>query len=168
VTGAALLLGLVTAERIAELAIARRNTTALLRAGAQEIAPGHYPAIVALHALWLAALWILGRDQPIQIFWIAAFIALQILRAWVLFTLGRRWTTRILVLPGAPLVARGPYLFLNHPNYVVVIGEIAALPLCLGLNFVAVVFSAANAIILAIRIRAEDAALSGARGVAQI
>ncbi len=80
-------------------------------------------------------------------------------------TLGSRWTTRIIVLPGAPLVSNGPYRILSHPNYLVVVGEIAALPLCLGLPWLALIFSAANAILLSIRIRAETNALTGSRCV---
>ena len=90
---------------------------------------------------------------------------MQVLRIWILTTLGPRWTTRIIVLPGAPLVANGPYRFLSHPNYLVVIGEIAALPLCLGLPWLALVFSIANAGILSLRVRAENAALIGLRYV---
>ena len=160
-TGAVLLLALVTAERLAELWWARRNTARLLAQGAVEHAPGHYPLIVALHALWLAGLWILGWDRPIVIGWLVVFIALQAARLWVLATLGERWTTRIIVLPGAALVRRGPYRFVSHPNYLVVAGEIAVLPLCLGLAWYAVIFSLANAAVLAIRIRAESAALAG-------
>ena len=129
--------------------------------GAIEVAPGHYPAIVLLHALWLASLWIFGASAQIDPVWLAVFLALQVLRVWILTTLGRRWTTRIIVLPGAPLVSNGPYRFVSHPNYLVVIGEIAALPLCLGLPWLALVFSAANAVLLSIRIRAENAALTG-------
>ena len=160
-TGAVLLLALVTAERLAELWWARRNTARLLAQGAVEHAPGHYPLIMALHALWLAGLWILGWDRPIVIGWLVVFIALQAARLWVLATLGERWTTRIIVLPGAALVRRGPYRFVSHPNYLVVAGEIAVLPLCLGLAWYAVIFSLANAAVLAIRIRAESAALAG-------
>jgi methyltransferase len=94
------------------------------------------------------------------------FLALQVLRSWVLLTLGRRWTTRIIVLPGTPLVATGPYRLLSHPNYAVVVCEIAVLPLCLGLPWYAMVFSVANATILVVRIRAENAALIGLRDVA--
>ncbi len=158
-TAAALLLALVTVGRLGELVIARRNTVALLRLGAVEIAPGHYPAIVALHAAWLAALWIYGSGQPLNAFWLSAFVALQGARIWVLTTLGSRWTTRIIVQPGESLIARGPYRFVSHPNYIVVIGEIAVLPLCLGLPWVALVFSVLNAGALAIRIRAENAGL---------
>ena len=158
-TPAALLLGLVTLERVAELALARRNTQMLLRQGAVEHASGHYPLIVLLHAAWLAALWLWGREQPVSLPWLAAFLLLQALRVWVLATLGPRWTTRIIVKPGAPLVARGPYQWFSHPNYLVVVGEIAVLPLCLGLHELALAFSLANAAVLTVRIRAENAAL---------
>jgi methyltransferase len=160
-TPAALLLGLVTAERIAELFLARRNTAALLAKGAVEIAPQHYPAIVLMHVLWLANLWVFGAASAINPAWLAVFLSLQVLRAWTLMTLGPRWTTRIIILPGAPLVTNGPYRILSHPNYLVVVGEIAVLPLCLGLPWLALVFSAANAILLWIRIRAETIALTG-------
>jgi methyltransferase len=161
VTPAALLLAAVTAERIAELFLARRNTAALLKKGAVEVAPQHYPAIVLMHALWLASLWILGATRVINPAWLAVFLSLQGLRAWTLMTLGPRWTTRIIILPGAPLVTNGPYRIVSHPNYLVVVGEIAVLPLCLGLPWLALVFSAANAILLWIRIRAETSALTG-------
>lgn len=162
-TAAVLLLALVTAERLAELCLARRNTAALVAKGAFEAAPGHYPLIVLLHACWLAGLWLFGWGHPLHPVWLAIFVGLQGLRVWVLASLGERWTTRIIILPGAPLVRRGPYRFLSHPNYLVVIGEIAVLPLCLGLIWYAVVFSVANGILLFIRIRAENLALS-ARG----
>lgn len=158
-TPAALLLTLVTLERLAELWLARRNTRALLAQGAVEFAPGHYPLIVLLHALWLAGLWLLGWQQPVGTVWLVVFLLLQVLRVWVLATLGPRWTTRIIVQPGLPLVATGPYRLLSHPNYVVVVGEIAVLPLCLGLPWYALAFSIANAAVLTIRIRAENAAL---------
>jgi methyltransferase len=159
VTPAILLLGAVTAGRLAELLLARVNTRALKARGAHEAAAGHYPFIVALHAIWLASLWIFGWEQQIHPAWLAVFLALQLLRIWVLTTLGDRWTTRIMVLPGAPLVSNGPYRFMSHPNYVVVCGEIAALPLCLGLPWLALLFSLANALILSVRVRAENVAL---------
>lgn len=160
-TPAAVLLALVTLERLAELWLARRNTRALLAGGAVERAPGHYPLIVLLHAAWLASLWFFGWGSALNTFWLVLFLLLQILRVWVLMTLGPRWTTRIIVTPGLPLVRTGPYRFLSHPNYVVVVGEIAVLPLCLGLPWLALAFSLANAAVLAIRIRAENAALTG-------
>ena len=161
-TAAALLLGAVTAERIAELCLAHRNTATLIAKGALE---GHYPAIVLMHALWLAGLWIFGATHLLSPIWLAIFLSLQVLRVWILMTLGPRWTTRIIILPGAPLVSNCPYRIFSHPNYLVVVGEIATLPLCLGLSWLALVFSGANAIILLIRVRAENAALIGSRHV---
>ena len=164
-TPAVLLLTLVTIERLGELWIARRHTIALLARGAHEVAPGHYPAIVLLHAFWLSGLWVIGSAAPIDSGWLAIFLALQIVRFWVMITLGKRWTTRIIVLPHAPLITTGPYRFLSHPNYLVVIGEIAVLPLCLQLPWYALAFSVANIAVLAIRIRAEHEALHGRRAI---
>jgi methyltransferase len=154
-----LILALVTLQRVGELWLANRNTRRLLSQGAREHAPGHYPLIVAVHALWLATLWWFGLDRPLDIFWLAMFVIVEIARIWVLASLGPRWTTRIIVLPEAPLVRRGPYRFVNHPNYLVVIAEIVVLPLVFGLWPVALLFSALNVAALAIRIRAENAAL---------
>jgi methyltransferase len=156
------LLTFVTAQRLSELVIARRNTTALFARGAREIAPDHYPYMVALHTGWLAGLWMLATGQPVQLFWFGLFMLLQVLRLWVLTTLGERWTTRIIILPGAPLVEGGPYRFFKHPNYMIVIGEIAALPLAFGMPLYALVFSLLNAAVLTVRIRAENAALKSA------
>ena len=152
-------LALVTLQRAGELWLSNRNTRRLLAQGAREYAPGHYPLIVAIHVLWLAALWWLAPSRPIDVFWLALFVLLELKRLWVLVTLGPRWTTRIVVLPDAPLVRGGPYRFLNHPNYWVVIGEIAVLPLVFGLWLVALVFTLLNAAVLTIRIRAENRAL---------
>jgi Uncharacterized protein conserved in bacteria len=162
VTFATLLLAFVTLERLGELWLARLNTRALLARGAFEAGAGHYPAIVLLHGAWLATLWVVGWNAPVDAGWLTVFAAFQVLRFWVLASLGGRWTTRIIVLPGAPLVTRGPYRFLAHPNYVVVVGEIAVLPLTLGQPVVAVLFSLANAVLLAIRIRCESTALRAA------
>jgi methyltransferase len=118
---------------------------------------------VALHASWLAALWWLAPSQPIAPLWLVLFFLIEIGRLWVLASLGERWTTRIIVLPGAPLVRRGPYRFVDHPNYVVVVAEIAVLPLVFGLWQIALPFSLLNAVILAIRIREENRALSAFR-----
>ena len=156
------LLTFVTAQRLSELVIARRNTMALFAKGGREIAPDHYPYMVALHTGWLAGLWMLATGQPVQLFWFGLFMLLQVLRLWVLTTLGERWTTRIIILPGAPLVEGGPYRFFKHPNYMIVIGEIAALPLAFGMPLYALVFSLLNAAVLTVRIRAENAALKSA------
>ena len=154
------ILAFVTFQRLAELVLARQNTAKLLAMGAREYAPGHYPLIVAVHTLWLAALWWLAPGRPIHWPLFILFVLLQLGRVWVLRTLGPRWTTRIIVLPGAPLVTGGPFRFVSHPNYLVVIGEIAVLPLVFGLWQVAALFTVLNALVLAIRIRAENRALS--------
>jgi methyltransferase len=152
-------LALVTLQRLAELVLARRNTRALLARGAVEVAPGHYPAIVGLHAAWLLGLWLLAPAREPSLPLLAVFLLLQVGRGWVLASLGERWTTRIMVLPGAPLVQSGPYRYVAHPNYIVVAGEILVLPLAFGLTAFALVFSALNASALWVRIRAESAAL---------
>ena len=162
-TAAMWLLAFVTAERLGELVVARRNTAALLAAGGYEVGASHYPFIVVLHATWLVGLWVLGSDNALQWGWVAVFAILQVLRFWTLFTIGRRWTTRIIVVPGETLVARGPFRFFPHPNYAVVVGEIAVLPLCLGLPWFALVFTVLNAAMLYVRINAESAALAEAR-----
>ena len=155
------IMAFVTAQRLAELGIAKQNTDRLLAMGAREYAPGHYPLIVAVHMSWLALLWWLAPGREVNWPLLAVFGLLQIGRIWVIQTLGPRWTTRIIVLPGAPLVTWGPFQYVRHPNYLVVIGEIAVLPLAFGLWQVALFFSVLNAIVLAIRIRAEKAALGG-------
>jgi methyltransferase len=155
------ILAFVTFQRLSELVLARSNTRALLAVGAREYAPGHYPLIVAVHATWLAALFWLAPGQPIHWPFLVLFFLLQLGRVWVIRTLGPRWTTRIIILPGAPMVTGGPFRFVSHPNYLVVIGEIAVLPLVFGLWQVAVVFSVLNAIVLAIRISHENKALAG-------
>ena len=151
----------MTVQRLSELVIARRNTQRLLARGAIEIGAAHYPAIVLLHAAWLVGLWLLAWRRPPSLPWLVVYAALEAARLWVLLTLGGRWTTRIIVLPGAPLVARGPFRFLSHPNYAVVIAEIAVLPLAFGMPIYAAIFSVLNAAVLGVRIRAEVAGLRG-------
>ena len=154
-----IILALVTIQRLGELLVSKRNTKRLLEQGAREFAPAHYPLIVALHTAWLASLWWLGVSRPIDPFWLAVFILIEIGRIWVFASLGQRWTTRIIVVPGETLVRRGPYRFLNHPNYAVVVAEIAVLPLVFGLWKVALLFSLLNAAVLTLRIRQENHAL---------
>ena len=154
-----IILALVTLQRLGELWLSNRNMKRLLAQGAREHGAAHYPFIIAVHVLWLAALWWLAPQRAIDRFWLAMFVLVEIARIWVLASLGDRWTTRIIVLPQAPLVRRGPYRWLNHPNYVVVAAEIAVLPLVFGLWQVAMLFSLLNAAVLAIRIREENRAL---------
>ena len=153
-------LGFVTLQRAAELAWSARNTARLRARGARESGAGHYPAIVAVHAAWLAGLWLLARESSPSPILVALFALLQLARLWVLATLGARWTTRVLVLPGAAPIASGPYRFLKHPNYAIVAAEIALLPLAFGLPVFALVFTLLNALVLTRRIRVEDAALA--------
>jgi methyltransferase len=157
---ASVILALVTAQRLGELVLSRYNTSKLLARGAIEVGAGHYPLIVSVHAAWLIALWIWGRGESVNLVALAVFIALQGLRVWIIATLGARWTTRIIVLPGEPLVASGPYRYMSHPNYAVVAAEIATLPLALHLPVLALIFTGLNAAVLAIRIRVETRVLS--------
>lgn len=161
---AIVVVALVAIERLVELWYAQRNTRALLEEGGVEVGGGHYPLIVALHAAWLIAiLATVPTDAAVSVPLLALFVILQGFRAWVLLSLGRFWTTRIITIPGAPLVRRGPYRFLRHPNYVVVAAEIAVLPLAFGAWVVALVFSALNGALLAWRISVENQALAPRR-----
>jgi methyltransferase len=162
VSFASLILLLVTLQRLGELVLANSNTRNLKARGAIEIGASHYPLIVAVHVGWLITLWILGLDQAVNLPALAVFVVLQGLRVWIIATLGSRWTTRIIVLPGEPLITSGPYRYLAHPNYAVVAGEIAVLPLALHLPVMAAVFTLLNAIVLFIRIRAESRVLGEA------
>ncbi|MGQ0583524.1 MAG: isoprenylcysteine carboxyl methyltransferase family protein [Reyranella sp.] len=156
-----LVLAFVTLQRLGELVLARRNTARLLENGAIEVAPEHYPLIVGLHTLWLGGLWVLALTRGLSpdLLLLAIFVVLQGLRLWVLAALGPRWTTRIIVVPGEQLIASGPYRYLSHPNYWVVIGEILVLPLAFGLVWYAAFFSVLNLAVLWVRIRAENKAL---------
>jgi methyltransferase len=154
----ALLVAFVALQRLAELVLARWNTHRLLAAGGVEYGRSHYPAMVALHTAWLLGLWWFGRNRSVDPMWLGVFILLQAGRIWVIANLGRRWTTRIIVLPNEPLIATGPYRWLKHPNYLIVALEIAVVPLALGMPVFAAIFTLLNAVILYHRIRAENAA----------
>ncbi len=159
-----IIIGFLVAQRLAELVYSRHNTRELLARGAHEEGRGHYPLIVAFHVVWfLAVAWFLPRPAPIYPVPLLLLGLVQMLRYWVLVTLGPYWTTRIITLPGAPLVRRGPYQFMRHPNYLVVVGEIALLPLAFGEIWVAVGFSIVHAGLIWWRIRCEDAALAARR-----
>ena len=155
-------LAFVTAQRLAELAYSRFNEMRLKRDGGVEHGASHYPLIVALHAAWLAGLWIAASGTHPDYGWLAVFLLLQGIRGWVLHTLGSRWTTRVIVVPDRSPIRSGPYRFLSHPNYAVVAAEIFVLPMAFGLVGFALAFSVANTAILAVRIHAENAALRGA------
>jgi methyltransferase len=155
-------LGFITIQRLAELAIAQRNTRRLLMRGAFELGAEHYPVIVLVHAAWIGGLWLLAWNRPVNLVLLGVFLILQALRIWVLATLGERWTTRVIVLPGARLVTGGPFRFLSHPNYAVVVAEIAVAPLAFGLVWYAVAFSILNGLVLWVRLRVEVPALAQA------
>ena len=158
------IIGLLALERLAEVIHSEFNTRKLLARGAHEEGLAHYPLIVALHIAWLVAI-VVFLPNPATIHWIPllALIVCQILRGWVIATLGPYWTTRIITLPGAPLVTGGPSRFTRPPTYWVVGVEIAALPLTFGEIWVAAVFSVLNAIVITLRMRTEDAALAPRR-----
>ena len=160
---ALILLAIVLAQRLSELVLARRNTERLLARGGREVGADHYPLIVALHASWLAALILLGWQSALFWGWVWAYAVLQVFRVWILASLGPRWTTRIIVLD-EPLVRRGPYRFLPHPNYLLVVAELFVVPMALGLPVVAVIFGLLNLMMLYVRIGAESKALREAAG----
>jgi methyltransferase len=155
------ILGLVVIQRLGELVLASANTRRLLARGGQEIGRRHYPLFILLHGSWLV---VIAVTTPIQTqpnwLLICVFVVLQLLRIWVIATLGPYWTTRIISVDGAPIVRGGPFRFVRHPNYCVVIGEIAVLPLAFGNWPVALVWSLLNAMLLRHRIGVEMAALA--------
>ncbi len=156
------LLLFVVVQRLAELGFAQWNTVRLRAAGGVEFGASHYPLMVALHGFWLLALWLAGHDRAIVPFWLAIFAVAQVGRLWIIASLGRRWTTRVIVLPGIAAVEGGPYRWMKHPNYLIVAVEIAVVPLALGLPVLALIFTLANAAMLAYRIRVENQALAWA------
>jgi len=156
--------GAVALQRLVELIIARRNTARLIQSGAVEVSGDIYPALVLLHVAWLVSILAFAPgggtpNWPV----LAGYIALQGFRIWTMAALGRFWTTRIISLPGAPVVRSGPYRFLRHPNYLVVAAEIALLPLVFSLYLISFVFTVLNSLFLAQRIRLEDRTLAPRR-----
>jgi methyltransferase len=162
-TAALIILTLVTLKRLSELVIARRNTAGLLAKGAIEHGAAHFPVMVLLHASWLAGLWWFGWNAAIIWPLMLLYIALQAFRIWILVTLGTRWTTRILTVPNETLVVKGPYKYVRHPNYLLVLLEVPLLPLAFGLSWFALFYGLLNIAMLAWRIRIEDQALKSAR-----
>jgi len=155
------LLAFVIVQRIAELVLSARNTRRLRAAGAVEAGAGHYPLFVLLHGAWLGAMALSvnpdHRPEPVFLILYGLLVAA---RVWMHVSLGRFWTTRIITLPGAALVCRGPYRWLRHPNYLIVSIEIVVVPLCLGLWAVAAAFVLPNLALIWYRIGVEEAALA--------
>lgn len=158
----ALLMGFITLQRLLELILAAHNTARLRAMGAVEFGQSHYPLLIGFHAAWIGGLWWFGAQRAVDRHFLVFFVILLALRVWVIATLGRRWTTRVIVLPGARLVRRGLYRWLRHPNYVVVALEIAVVPLGLGLPVFAAIFSLLQIPLLLHRMAVESAALSWA------
>lgn len=157
---------LVALERLAELVVSQRNAAWSLRRGGRETGRGHYPVMVVLHSALLAGAlveaWVRRPVVPAALAWtmLALLLASQTLRWWCIATLGRRWNTRVIVVPGMVPVRRGPYRVFSHPNYVAVVAEGLALPLLHSAWVTAAVFTVANAALLAVRIRVENTALA--------
>jgi methyltransferase len=159
-----IVLALVAVQRVLELARARKNTARLLQNGGVEVGAAHYPLFTLLHASWLIAMAVLIPPNAMPNWWLLGLYALlQLARVWIVATLGPYWTTHIVTVPGQPLVRRGPYRFVRHPNYVVVCAEIAVLPLAFHALEIAIVFSILNAALLSWRIRVEETALAERR-----
>ena len=162
----------VGVERLVELAVSKRHAAWAFSRGGKEFGRGHFPAMVALHTALLfgalAEVWMLDRPFRPILGWVAlaVVIASQTLRWWCIATLGRQWNTRVIVVPCLPLVSRGPYRLLRHPNYVAVVLEGAALPLVHSAWATAVVFTVLNAALLARRIQVEERALATVVGKA--
>jgi len=160
---------LVALQRLLELVLARRNERRARARGAVEWGRGHYPLIVGLHSLWLVSTLVEGllRGLVFPVYWPAAlvlFLLVQPLRYWAILSLGESWNTKILVVPDAKPVRGGPYRYLNHPNYVVVVVEILTFPLIFGAWLTALVFTLLNAVVLGVRIREENRALGELAG----
>lgn len=164
-----LAVALVAGQRLFELVLARKNELRTRARGAVERGQRHYLSIVALHTLWLVSTLVEGllRGPELPVFWpvpLALFLLVQPLRYWAIFSLRERWNTKILVVPGEKPVRCGPYRYLEHPNYVVVVVEILAFPLIFGGWITALVFTVLNAAILSVRVREENRALSELSG----
>jgi methyltransferase len=156
-----LIITLVALQRLTELLLSNRNTRILKAKGAIEAGARHYPLMVLLHTSWLLAMLLTTPANAVVNGWILqAFVILQLGRVWAITTLGHFWTTRIITIPGIPLITTGPYRFCSHPNYIVVIGEIAVLPLMFGNWQVAAIWSGLNALLLAWRIHVEEMTLA--------
>jgi methyltransferase len=150
--------------RLIELGYARRNTKRLLARGGQEHGAGHYPLFIALHAAWLVAIFAaVPADAPPSLPLVVLFAVLLAARFWTIASLGKYWTTRVITRPGEPLVTGGPYRFVRHPNYLIVAGEIAVLPLIFGAWRIALLFSLLNAALLWRRLRVEEKVLEPRR-----
>ncbi|MEP3225866.1 MAG: isoprenylcysteine carboxylmethyltransferase family protein [Parasphingorhabdus sp.] len=151
----------IVVQRLSELVYANRNTLRLLSEGGEEFGADHYHWFIFLHSAWLAVIFLLVDPlRPLNPILLTLFVFTQIMRVWTLASIGRWWTTRIISAPHFDRVQRGPYKYISHPNYLVVVLEIAIVPLLMGLPWVALLFSLLNAILLRHRINVENQVLS--------
>ena len=158
---AQILFAYVVIQRLAELAYANANTRRLLAEGGREYGAGHYPLFIVLHGGWLISIALFARPTEIpNMLLLNVFVASQTFRFWTLASIGRWWTTRIISAPHFPKVRRGPYRFMKHPNYALVVVEIALLPLLLGSISAAICYSVLNAALLVWRLKIESAVLA--------
>lgn len=158
------IVGLIILQRVAELLYSRRNIARLKAAGAIVVEEPGYIVLIAVHTAWaLALIFAIPADAPVDPVFLVLYGVILAGRVWVMASLGWFWCTRIVTLPGAPLVRKGPYRFIRHPNYVVVAAEVAVAPLIFDAWGIALIFSVLNAAVLWLRIRAEEAALSDRR-----
>lgn len=156
-----ILVALIAVQRLIELIISRINTRRLLASGGVEHGAAHYPIMVAVHMAWLICLFVfVPAEANLNPALFVLFLLLQAARVWVISALGPYWTTRVITVPNAPLVRQGPYRWLRHPNYMIVVAEIAVVPLIVGAWHIALIFSIANAIVLWRRLRTENAVLA--------
>lgn len=163
-TWALALVLLVAAQRLGEVALANRNTKRLLAAGGREVGARHYPLFILLHGAWLAALfWHTLGAPSIALPLLVLFLVLQLGRVWVIASLGQYWTTRVITLDDRPLVKTGPFRYFEHPNYLIVVLEIAVLPICFGAPWIALIFTLLNAALIAFRLSVENRVLATRR-----
>jgi methyltransferase len=152
---------LILLQRGLEELHSQRNTRRLLQQGAQEVGRDYYPVVAATHLAWIASLaFLVPPSAPLYLLPLIAFLALQPVRYWIIGTLGRYWTHRIITLPEAPIVSRGPYSFVSHPNYAVTLAETLLMPLAFGQLALAVIFTVLWGAVLRYKIRLEDEALA--------
>lgn len=161
------IIAIVILQRLIELVIARRNEKWMLHQGAFEAGARHYPLMVMMHIAFFLSLLLeisIG-DRTLSSFWLVLltlFLIAQVARIWCLASLGKFWNTKIIILPGADVVKKGPYRFIRHPNYVIVTIELLVLPLLFSAYFTAIIFSLLNLWMLSVRIPAEEKALKKA------
>lgn len=154
------LIGFIVLQRLCELLYAYHNTKKLKARGAIEKGRSHYGFMVTLHGAWIVLIAVsITPDTTINLIYLIIFFALQGMRGWILWSLGSYWTTRLLSIPNHPIITRGPYKFFKHPNYMLVVAEIAVFPLIFNFVFLAIGFSLLNLLILGFRLREENSIL---------